>query len=393
MRASRRRELRWVGESARLTPRKANRNSVNATGRNASGARVADSRPLQGKGRAAWTRPPSPLSLHVVVVARPRRPVRLRARAGAWSWAWGCSGRCRTRGRGRRRTAATERGGRARRWSFPMPGDGGSTGRDGGAWGTAGFTAPGDDVPGWGRSTPRLPASRGRPASSPEPCRAASAPLLASGRFSGSRLAGRGLLRGRLARGRPLRRGSSWPGPSSAPVLRAVLRTARAVLRPVLRTARAAFLAVLRGLAFFVVCAFLPTRFRSHGFCSDLLCYRSRPLKGRRCTTHASLVQACRPTGRVNRFFHYTMIGSESGNLACPCGRQHRQLEPYGPSQLRRARAECPRSPSGGGNPGRRSAPRRGRPSRPPASPGWAAASRHDLEIAQDRCRIGGRSA
>ena len=105
----------------------------------------------------------------------------------------------------------------------------------------------------------------------------------------------------------------------AAPVLRAVLRTARAVARPVLRAVRAAFLTVLRGLAFLRRLAFLPTRFRSHGFCSDLLCYRSRPLKRAAVArTHASLAQACRPTRRVNCFFHYTMIGSESGNLGCP---------------------------------------------------------------------------
>jgi ABC-type amino acid transport system permease subunit len=47
----------------------------------------------------------------------------------------------------------------------------------------------------------------------------------------------------------------------AAPVLRAVLRTARAVARPVLRAVRAAFLTVLRGLAFLVVLRFFPLVF------------------------------------------------------------------------------------------------------------------------------------
>ena len=42
------------------------------------------SRPPQGKRESGVTRRPSPLALHIVVVARPGRPVRLRAWARAW---------------------------------------------------------------------------------------------------------------------------------------------------------------------------------------------------------------------------------------------------------------------------------------------------------------------
>jgi hypothetical protein len=85
-----------------------------------------------------------------------------------------------------------------------------------------------------------------------------------------------------------------------APVLRAVLRAVRAVLR----TVRAAFLAVLRGLAFLLVVRFFPLVLVAMACAPILLWCRTRPVKRTRsCTNHASLVQACRPTGRVNCFF------------------------------------------------------------------------------------------
>jgi hypothetical protein len=102
-----------------------------------------------------------------------------------------------------------------------------------------------------------------------------------------------------------------------APVLRTVLRTARPVLRAVLRTVRATFLAVLRGVVFLLVVRFFPLVFVAMASAPILLCCRTPPLKRtRRCTNHASLVQAYRPTRRVNCFFHYTTIASESTNSA-----------------------------------------------------------------------------
>ena len=102
----------------------------------------------------------------------------------------------------------------------------------------------------------------------------------------------------------------------AAVFLAVVLRAARAVLRAVLRTVRAVFLALLRGLVFLLVVRFFPLVLVAMACAPILLCCRTRPLKRTRtCTNHASLVQACRPTGRVNCFFHYTMIASESGNL------------------------------------------------------------------------------
>ena len=102
-----------------------------------------------------------------------------------------------------------------------------------------------------------------------------------------------------------------------AVVLRAVLRTARPVLRAVLRTVRATFLAVLRGVVFLLVVRFFPLVFVAMASAPILLCCRTPPLKRtRRCTNHAPLVQAYRPTRRVNCFFHYTTIASESANSA-----------------------------------------------------------------------------
>jgi hypothetical protein len=104
-----------------------------------------------------------------------------------------------------------------------------------------------------------------------------------------------------------------------APVFFApVLRTVRAVLRAVLRTVRAVFLALLRGLVFLLVVRFFPLVLVAMACAPILICCRTRPRKRTRaCTNHTSLVQACRPTGRVNCFFHYTMITSKSGNLGC----------------------------------------------------------------------------
>ena len=103
-----------------------------------------------------------------------------------------------------------------------------------------------------------------------------------------------------------------------APVLRAVFRTVRAVLRAVLRPARAVFRALLRGLAFLLVVRFFPlilVAMVSAPICSDAALDRPNGRVLARITVHWSRL-AVSP-GESIVFFHYTMIVSESGNLAC----------------------------------------------------------------------------
>lgn len=91
-----------------------------------------------------------------------------------------------------------------------------------------------------------------------------------------------------------------------APVFFAPDRAALA-LRPV----------VLRELVFLLAVRFFPVvlvamvllRFSS-------VAAGARRRRTRACTNHVSQVQACRPTRRVNCFFHYTLIAAQSGNLA-----------------------------------------------------------------------------
>ena len=124
---------------------------------------------------------------------------------------------------------------------LPMPGEGGATGRGGGAIGaTAGFAATGAGAAGFG-------AARGF---------AATAGLRAGAlRAAGFRAAVffAVVLRAVARFAAVFRAGAFF---LAAPVLRVVLRTARAVLRAVFFTARAVFLAVLRGLVFLVVVRF-----------------------------------------------------------------------------------------------------------------------------------------
>ena len=173
---------------------------------------------------------------------------------------------------------------------LPMPGEGGAAGR-GGAIGAAGFAATGAGAIGFGAITGFAAGAL---------------------RAAGFRTAFLVVLRAEVFFAVVLRAVARFAVVLRAPVLRAVLRAARAVLR----TVRAAFLAVLRGLAFLLVVRFFPLVLVAMACAPLLLCWRTRPLKRTRaCTNHASLVQACRPTGRVNCFFHYTMIARESGNL------------------------------------------------------------------------------
>ena len=122
-----------------------------------------------------------------------------------------------------------------------MPGEGGAAGRGGGAIGaTAGFAATGAGAAGFGAAM-GLAATGGLRAGA----------LRAAGFRAGA-------LRAEVFFAVVLRAGALF---LAAPVLRAVLRTARAVARPVLRAVRAAFLTVLRGLAFLVVLRFFPLVF------------------------------------------------------------------------------------------------------------------------------------
>jgi hypothetical protein len=76
-------------------------------------------------------------------------------------------------------------------------------------------------------------------------------------------------------------------------------------------------LALFVGFFFLLVVRFFPLVFVAMASAPILLCCRAPPLKRTRpYTNHASLVQAYRPTRRVNCFFHYTTIASESANSA-----------------------------------------------------------------------------
>ncbi len=236
-----------------------------------------------------------------------------------------------------------------------MPGEGGAAGRGGGAIGaTAGFAATGAASCGLRRCC-RFRRCHGLR----RHCGLARRGF-ARCRLPRRRLARGGFLCGRLARGRPLRGSLARRGLllGGAGLARRLAHGPRGLARPSCARRARSSSRVLRGLAFLRRLALLPTRFRSHGFCSDLLCCRSRPLKRTVVArTHASLVQACRPTGRVNCFFHYTMIGSESGNLGCPSTREINNEAFLARHKLKRGRAECPRSPCDGENRGRRTGP------------------------------------
>jgi hypothetical protein len=136
---------------------------------------------------------------------------------------------------------------------LPMPGEGGAAGRGGGAIGaTAGFAATGAGAAGFGAAM-GFAATAGFGAAIGF---AATAGLRAGAlRAAGFRAA---VLRAEVFFAVVLRAGAFF---LAAPILRAVLRTARAVLRAVFFTARAVFLAVLRGLVFLVVVRFFPLVF------------------------------------------------------------------------------------------------------------------------------------
>ena len=238
-----------------------------------------------------------------------------------------------------------------------MPGEGGAAGRGGGAIGaTAGFAATGAGAAGFGAAM-GFAATAGFGAAIGF---AATAGLRAGAlRAAGFRAA---VLRAEVFFAVVLRAVARFAAVFragafflAAPVLRAVLRTARAVLRAVFFTARAVFLAVLRGLVFLVVVRFFPLVFvamASAPICSVAPLDRSN---GRVvCTNRASLVQACRPIRRVNCFFHYTMIGGESGNLGCPSCANVNPKSFSACHKFKRRHAECPRSPYDGENQGRR---------------------------------------
>jgi hypothetical protein len=124
---------------------------------------------------------------------------------------------------------------------LPMPGDGETAGRIGWAMGIAGLGATGAGAAGLGAT-----AAIGF---------AATAGLRAGAlRAAGFRTAFLVVLRAEVFFAVVLRAVARFAVVLRAPVLRAVLRAARAVLR----TVRAAFLAVLRGFAFLLVVRFFP---------------------------------------------------------------------------------------------------------------------------------------
>ena len=137
-----------------------------------------------------------------------------------------------------------------------MPGEGGAAGRGGGAIGaTAGLAATGAGAAGFGAAgfgaAMGLAATAGLRAGALRAAGFRAGALRAEVFFAV-------VLRAVARFAAVLRAGAFF---LAAPVLRAVLRTARAVARPVLRAVRAAFLTVLRGLAFLVVLRFFPLVF------------------------------------------------------------------------------------------------------------------------------------
>ena len=183
-----------------------------------------------------------------------------------------------------------------------MPGDGGAAGRTGWAMGIAGLGATGAGAAGLGAT-----AAIGF---------AATAGLRAGAlRAAGFRTAFLVVLRAEVFFAVVLRAVARFAVVLRAPVLRAVLRAARAVLR----TVRAAFLAVLRGFAFLLVVRFFPLVLVAMALCSASALVaaldRSNGRMLARITLHWSRLAV--PQGESIVFFHYTMIASESGNLGC----------------------------------------------------------------------------
>ena len=132
----------------------------------------------------------------------------------------------------------------------------GRMGLAGGAGGTAGVTAPGDEVPGCGAIDA---TASGFVAVTAVGLRAGA--LRAAGFRAAVWLAGGcPFCRSRVRRSFFLGAGLSRCGLARARFLRAGAPRASTFRRLPAR------------------CTFLPTRSRSHGFCSDLLCCRSRPL-------------------------------------------------------------------------------------------------------------------
>lgn len=151
-----------------------------------------------------------------------------------------------------------------------------------------------------------------------------------------------------------------------------VLRTVRAALRAVLRTVRAVFRAPLRAPALLAVRFFLLV-FVAMASAPILPYCRTRPLKRTRTCANQRfhLVQACRPTWRVNRFFLlYADRNADrdrkwqgGASLSASVIREFSASDAAEPalcrlvSSCRKSPRESPRSPCDGGNPDRRSAP------------------------------------
>jgi hypothetical protein len=97
--------------------------------------------------------------------------------------------------------------------------------------------------------------------------------------------------------------------------LRAVVFLALVVFT-LARTAPARFVVLaLRAPPLRPVVRFVPLVLVAMASAPLLFDCRTRPLhRTRTCTNPRFLVQACRPDGLVNCFFHYTLIASESGN-------------------------------------------------------------------------------
>ena len=284
-----------------MPPRKASRHNVthaSATERRGS-LRALWSGSL-GKRESGDQTPALPPHLHVVVVARPGRPVRLRA----WARAGADSGRRRTR--------------RAGAGALPPPI--GLAGRGGmpaaphawrwrGRW--ARTVAPSGRCHGLGRDGRRgCAASALRRLASAR--RSALAPLRACGlalcALPACRAGFLAVLRAEvfLAPSSCAQSPASAGRSSSAPVLRAVLRTrrARSLRAGLAASARAVFLAVLRGLAFLLVVRFFPLVFvamASAPICSVAALDRSNGRVVARITLHWSRLAV--PPGESIVFF------------------------------------------------------------------------------------------
>jgi hypothetical protein len=133
------------------------------------------------------------------------------------------------------------------------------------------------------------------------------------------------------------------------------------------------FAAVLRALVFrapalffLLAVRFFPLFLVAMACAPILLQCRTRPLKWMHTrSNHASSwFQACSPTGRVNRYFHYTMIaGKKRTNYPKRASRRQKNLEKIRMAPLRRlirlgrSRERSFPCPYGGESQGRRSEP------------------------------------